>query len=437
MPDRLTAGLEALDRAPVPVTWDDVEARLDAADPSDLPLAPDPPEVGGRRRARWFVVGALVVAAGLVVAVIVDAASEPVVVGPAAPTTTNPSTATTLPATGTMWHTAATAWTGTEYLVWGGQASHDGTGRADGWRYDPETGETEDIPLAPIAPRDEAAGAWTGTELIVCCGVEVGPGPDYDTASAAAYDPSEDRWRVLAPPPREAAGHTLGAVWTGAEMLVVTAIEGPGAADLLLHAYDPATDTWSRRADPLGGDRGGQLIWTGDELVVWPPGRAPGRETGQRYDPSSDTWTALPELPDDHRPWYASAAWVDGQLVVWGIDQQDDLATVGYRWQPGDVAWRPMAPAPVEVERWGEWTPGSQTFAVDISDDDLFVVSVHPGTESGDNVRPLLSYDPVGDYWSLFGEVPALGYEYSTIVVGGWLALQPDRADPVAFEVDR
>jgi hypothetical protein len=436
MPDRLRAGLDALDRTLVPLTWDDVEQRLSSDEHADLSLvrSPGPP---GRRRAR-LLAAAVVVVAVAVTALVWQADSGDVVTDPADPGTSTPSTATTLPATGTDWHTAATAWTGTEYLVWGGQAGGDGTGRADGWRFDPATGETRTIPVAPIAPRDEAVGAWSGTELIVCCGIPIGDGPGYDTASTAAYDPATDSWRVLAPPPPEAAGHALGAVWTGDELLVVNTIGGSGlfAVGLFLHAYDPSTDSWSRLADAPRGDRLGQLLWTGDELIVWTVGYSSARDEGQRYDPDTDTWTALPELPDDHHPWYASAAWVDGQLVVWGIDQQDDLATVGYRWRPGDEAWRPMADAPVEVEHWGEWTPGSQTFAVDPDTGRLLVVAVHPGTSddgSGD-VRSLLSYDPVADRWEVLGEVPPLGYHRIALVADGRV-LQPDQADPVAFEV--
>jgi hypothetical protein len=427
MPDRLTAGLDALHRAPVPMTWDDVERRLSSGEHADQPLVPSPPPPG-RRRVRLLAAAVVVIIGGAVAALAGQSDDGRVVTDPADPGTSVPSTTTTLPATGTSWHTAATAWTGTEFLVWGGQAGADGTGRADGWRYDPATGDVRDIPVAPIAPRDEAVGAWTGTELIVCCGLPVGEGPAYDTASAAAYDPTTDRWRVLASPPPETSGFTLGAVWTGEELLVVTG--------RLLHAYDPSADAWARRAEAPDGDALGQLIWTGEELIVWSTGSALGPDRGQRYDPASDTWTALPELPDDPRPWYASAAWVDDQLVVWGIDQQDDLATVGYRWQPGDATWRPMADAPVTIERWGEWTPGSQTLAVDPDTGRLLVVSVHPGTEGDEagDVRPLLAYDPVADRWELLGEVPALGYARWALVADGRV-LQPDRADPVAFDV--
>ena len=450
MTDRLTPGLAALDREPVPLAWNDVEARL-ANDPTpkeylDSPRLP----LKGPRRARMLVAAtvALLVGGSIAVLAVRDGADhEPLRTGPVGSTTSLPSTgATTTPASGSYWPTAATAWTGTEYLVWGGRvwdglAQEDGIGRADGWRYDPASGQVRAITPAPIAPRDEAAGAWTGTELIVCCGIPIGEGAELDTASAAAYDPEVDRWRELAPPPPETLGYNVGATWTGSDILVVTAVEGPGYSTigLRLHAYDPTTDSWSRRADANGGDRIGDVVWTGEQLIVWTTGytSTPSHDRGQLYDPAGDTWTDLPELPRERRPWYASAAWVDDQLVVWGIDQVSDLATVGYRWRPGETTWRPMAEAPVEVEDWGEWTPGSQTFAVDPDTGRLLVVAVHPGgtgDERGDDMRALLTYDPVADRWAHLGEVPALGYDRWALAAHGQV-LRANRDDPVAFEV--
>lgn len=455
--DRLTDGLAALDRTPVDVSWTHVERRIDRADDLDLePYGPARSGVGRRSRGRRLLVAAAVLAAGGVAAAVAwpDGRSDPVRTGPASSTTDAPTTtpadtseatstsaaevtATTLPSADEARNGAVEVWTGTEYLVWGGAGGTDGTGRADGWRYDPAAGETRDIPLAPFAPRDEAAGAWTGTELIVCCGVPVGHGPAYDTASAAAYDPEADTWRTLADPPPETGGYTLGAVWTGTELLVVSAVQDDRYAitRLLLHAYDPATDTWARRADPQGGDRIGHLAWSGSQLVVWTTGYTapPFTERGQRYDPDTDTWTELPPLPEEHRPTYASAVWAGDQLVVWGNDETDHTAAVGYRWRPGDETWRPMAPAPIDPVSWGEWTPGSQTLAYDGGTDRVIVVSIHEGGDEG-AARPLLAYDPVADAWTDLGTAPAMGYSRSMLLVDD-LVLQAVRNVPVAFRL--
>lgn len=445
--DRLTDGLAAMDGVPVEVTWSDVERRIDEADDGVLHrLGSVSNAVRRPGRGRLLLVAAAVLAVGGMATVFAwfDDGTDPVRTGPASTSATPPDTpstgslgvTTTLPSADEARNGAVEAWTGTEYLVWGGQGASDGTGRADGWRYDPATGDIRTIPVAPIAPRDQAAGAWTGEELFVCCGLPVSHGPEYDTASAAAYDPVENTWRTLARPPAETEGYTLGAVWTGTDMLVVSAIEDDRFAitDLVLLAYDPVTDTWSRRADPLFGDRIGHLAWTGTELVVWTTGYTapPFDELGQIYDPANDTWTELPQLPEEHRPTYASAVWAGDQLVVWGNDQTDDTAAVGYRWRPGDEVWRPMAAAPIAPVEWGEWTPGSQTLGFDRSTGRVIVVSLHPGDEG--RTRPLLAYDPVEDAWTHLGTAPALGYSRSMLLADD-LVLRAVREDPVAFRL--
>lgn len=449
--DRLTGGLEALGRVPVDASWTDVERRIDEPDGTgdpvlgQLPRASSPARWPGRGRRVLVGVAVLTVGALAIAVAWPDDGPDGMRTGPAststssattAPTSSPEITATTLPSPDEQRTGAAEAWTGTEYLVWGGQGASDGTGRADGWRYDPATGATRTIPVAPIAPRDQAAGAWTGEELIVCCGRPVGQGLGYDTASAAAYDPEADTWRTLAKPPPETNGYTLGAVWTGTEVLVVSAIEDArhSTTDLRLFAYDPAADTWSRRTDPLFGDRIGHLAWSGTHLVAWTTGfTAPAyTDQGQIYDPVDDTWTELPPLPGEHRPTYASAVWAGDQFVVWGNDQTDDTAAVGYRWRRGDESWRPMAPAPIAPVSWGEWTPGSQSLGFDERTGRVIVVSLHRGDDG--TVRPLLAYDPVQDDWTDLGTAPGLGYSQPVLLADD-LVLQPARDVPIAFRL--
>src|SRR4051812_31071749 len=67
---------------------------------------------------------------------------------------------------------AASVWTGTEVIFWGGMTPAVGGStsrpvRGDGAAYDPATGTWRLLPAAPIGPRSNAASVWTGTEMIV------------------------------------------------------------------------------------------------------------------------------------------------------------------------------------------------------------------------------------------------------------------------------
>lgn len=466
MPDRLANAVDRLNRVPVPVTWDDVRARADGAELLATPISGSETR---RHRRQVLVAAALLIACVATLALVtIDRHDRvPIVRTGPGPTTPAPSsssprdsgqstsdrtptsatltttasnplqTATTLPAIGTHRGSAVTLWTGSEYLVWGGQAGSDAHQRADGWRYDPATMEVREVPIAPIGPRDSAAGVWTGEEMIVCCGRGVGghdttPGNAYDTATAAAFDPGTNRWRVLASPPPDAAGYVIGSVWTGAEMLVVVQTGDPRVAlaghGIALLAYRPDGDRWERRAQPPPGDRFGQATWTGDRLVM-----VTAEGAASAYDPAANAWARLPAFPGDHRPAWGSVAWVDGQIIAWGADAADDTAAVGYRLRPGERTWRPMAPAPIPPIDYYDGVFGSQTIMADPVRGRIVVLPVHGNERSGGGTGTepprLLAYHPSTDRWSALNTPAIAGYA-PELTFGGGIVFTPDRAQP-------
>lgn len=89
---------------------------------------------------------------------------------------------------------ASSIWTGTEMLVWGGQAGTEFL--ADGAACDPAADRWWPIPTSPLSGRVLAAMEWTGTELLVWGG----QAQEY-LADGAAYNPATGSWRALAPSP--------------------------------------------------------------------------------------------------------------------------------------------------------------------------------------------------------------------------------------------
>lgn len=157
---------------------------------------------------------------------------------------------------------------GDEVLVTGGYE----TGRAnlpnDAAVYDTVADTWRTVPDPPLFP-GSAEGVWTGEEVLLIS-AEHGPdGPTPESArKAAAFDPATDTWRELAPPPPGVITPVTGAVWTGSEMVVVIAGIG-GDAQQVVVIYDLATDTW-REIDPGSTtipDTSG-VVWTGTEVAV-------------------------------------------------------------------------------------------------------------------------------------------------------------------------
>jgi hypothetical protein len=164
------------------------------------------------------------------------------------------------------------AWTGRQLLVVGGTC---GSGVDDLCRdaaaYDPATDTWTPVPgLAGGAIAPEAASAWTGSELVVWSTTADKAGRSVAN-TASAYDPGAGRWRTV--PPAPITPRRLAAlVWAGDRLLVWGGIRNlPG--DRLAYpedgaAYDPRRDRWQRLARaPVPGRASPLTAWTGDRAI--------------------------------------------------------------------------------------------------------------------------------------------------------------------------
>ena len=167
---------------------------------------------------------------------------------------------------------------------------------------------------SPLAARTRAASVWTGSEMLVFGGH--GKGGELLT-DGAAYDPGTDRWRSIAPYPGARDGLLAGnglATWTGTEMLLFLSAVHDAATmwDWDLVAYNPATDRWRdvlvARFQPQPEGRlvahspvpvqvPEAVAWMGDALVIvgW---QSDVREYAwTRLDVATGTWDERQVLP--------------------------------------------------------------------------------------------------------------------------------------------
>jgi N-acetylneuraminic acid mutarotase len=143
------------------------------------------------------------------------------------------------------------------------------------------------------------------------------------------------------------------AVWTGTWMVVWG---GRGSTYLATGGvYDPKTDTWSPTSTinaPTARDHH-TGVWTGTELIVW--GGGPGQgfpvpppvNTGGRYDPQTDTWTATSLLDAPFARVDHSAVWMGSRMLIWGGSVSETHSTTylgsGAQYDPVADAWTPIA----------------------------------------------------------------------------------------------
>ena len=224
-------------------------------------------------------------------------------------------------------------WTGKEMIVFGrvekrGPADEILGSKNVAAAYDPAANTWRGLapPLsAPGYPGNWDA-VWTGKEMLVWGDVN------------QAFDPAKDRWRRLPPAPSGRGGIL---VWTGSELIdwgggCCGDVSSDGAA------YNPSTDSWRKIAPPpVPGQQSPVGAWTGKELVIF-PGRSPDGKPvgGAAYNPATNTWRRMGSRVEP--PGGAFAAW-DGYevLVAGGTRQGFGLSKRRPRLQPGDGSLAP------------------------------------------------------------------------------------------------
>lgn len=263
---------------------------------------------------------------------------------------------TELPAPPEVRSSSAAAWTGEELIVWGGYTGFDERNvTADGFAFDATASRWELLPASPLHARTHAAFAWTGSEFLVWGGWRGTYGYAYAQGffdDGAAYDPASDTWRPLPPAPIEARAPL--SVWTGSELLVwgtslrVEDRPRDGAA------YDPATDAWRAIREAPIELTDAAAVWTGTEMIVFGAALHGGNHAetptaiGAVYHPSTDTWRRLAD--SDLSPQASTAAWNGRDMIAW------DYNNASAAYDPAADVWRSLPRVPLDD---GECSPQS------------------------------------------------------------------------------
>src|SRR5204862_5855995 len=85
--------------------------------------------------------------------------------------------------------------------------------------------------------------------------------------------------------------------------------------------YDPATDSWTATSTTNAPDARWYhtAVWTGSQMIVWGGyGFSGYLNTGGRYDPSTDSWTATSITNAPEARHYHTAVWTGSEMIVWG-----------------------------------------------------------------------------------------------------------------------
>ena len=283
----------------------------------------------------------------------------------------------------------AAVWTGTEMIVWGGDIGN--VYRNTGGRYNPATDRwTPTSRTGAPSPRSEVRAVWTGSRMIVWGGTN-----GTVLRDGAIYDPVADTWTAMNATGAPLGGNRNSAVWTGTRMIAWGGRQTSAATTNTGASYDPGANTWTAITTTGAPTvrEAHTAVWTGTHMIVWGgvssnTGSA-ALATGGRYDPSTNTWaaTATTGAPAARR--LHTSAWAPerGEMIVWGgLSALNAYLNSGARYDPIGNTWTALtttgAPS-VRGSHAAAWT-GSR----------LVIWGGNPRNANGGQ------YDPAANTWT-------------------------------------
>jgi hypothetical protein len=87
--------------------------------------------------------------------------------------------------------------------------------------------------------------------------------------------------------------------------------------------YNPSTDSWTDISFSNAPTERyvHTAVWTGSEMIVWGGSHTDPfvrLDTGGRYNPSTDSWTATSTTSAPDARWSHTAVWTGSEMIVWG-----------------------------------------------------------------------------------------------------------------------
>jgi hypothetical protein len=238
-------------------------------------------------------------------------------------------------------------WTGTAMFYVGAEHFTDDTHWCKG-SYVPATDTWG--PMGNNAPdswaRERASMVWTGSEVLLFGGLRT------DDFVEAAQDDllrySGGTWTLTDTDRAARADHT--AVWTGSEMIIWGGFVPPFAYSNTGDRYNPTTDTWSAvsTVSAPAGRTDHTAVWTGSQMNIWGGEGSGGTAlgTGGRYIASSNTWVSTSTVADPAPRSNHSAVWTGLSMLVWGGHDGANARSDGKSYSPGFDSWSTI-PAPL------------------------------------------------------------------------------------------
>jgi len=243
------------------------------------------------------------------------------------------------------------------------------------------------------------------------------------------YDPATNRWARKAnmPGPREG----LSTCVVDGKIYAIGGMPRPGLnqpALVTVEVYDPATDTWTRKADiPRARCDFSASVVNGKIYVIGGvSGRGlnrPALATVEVYDPATDTWTRKHDMPEA-TCWHSASA-VDGKIYVigggarWSGTQPIQVSLV-WEYYPATDAWTPRGDMPTDRGAHSASVVNGRIYTVGGASD---IGNITFATVE--------AYDPATDTWTTEANMSTSRGLLATSAVGGKIYAIGGTRDPL------
>lgn len=204
------------------------------------------------------------------------------------------------------------------------------------------TDKTDDrLKVATVSWHKQALESWlAGAESQVPTGMAV-PTASYTLPRISEGGCVDDTWTAIAGPPDRRVSHT--SVWTGSEMIIWGGQSGFSSYLNSGAKYNPSTDHWTAMtATGAPTPRTYHTaVWTGSEVIIWGGiGETLNHlNTGGRYNPATDNWTAtsITNAPTGRNA--HTSIWSGNEMIIWGGWDGGNLFNTGGRYNPNTNSW--------------------------------------------------------------------------------------------------
>jgi len=267
-------------------------------------------------------------------------------------------------------------------------------------------------PMTAVNPPEARAHhstIWTGAEMIVWGGGASG------LNTGGRYNPALNTWTPTstgANVPTARYSHT--AVWTGTEMIIWGGFSLSQNELNTGGRYNPASDTWTATATT--GAPSARFdhvaVWTGTEMIVTKGQSQSTVNAGGRYNPTTNSWQSIASDPNNPAEIFGTAAvWTGQYMVIWGGNDGNNPLNSGGRYNPSTNSWLATSVTNAPEARFGHTAVWTGTEII------VWGGSFQTGQFFNSGGR----YNPVSDTWQPTSVAPGVpvGRTHHTAVWSG------------------